>query len=229
MQTKSLLRDNDTQMRMPKCTWHACKLWPAVFTSSSTRLVWMELYINEILSFCLYFCFYYTLQWRMSSDHKEAGHVHVADEKPGVTKDHSSGKRTSSPESSPPHARKFPFKIPSPIPTRRTRTTSQWVNVTNLYSRCKIRGEIYGYHTNYVSLSIVFTIVIFPAVRVWRDQIENSTFIPCQGVVNWFPHSFYDLWFSNLTVRISSYKIISWNVLYMYCTTLMCMWLPCTI
>ena len=38
----------------------------------------------------------------------------------------------------------------------------------------KIRSEIYGYHTNYVSLSIVFTIVIFPAVRVWRDQIETA-------------------------------------------------------
>ncbi|XP_020620563.1 calcium-regulated heat-stable protein 1-like [Orbicella faveolata] len=62
----------------------------------------------------------------MSSDHKDADHVHVADEKPAVvTKDHSSSKRTSTPESSPPHARKFPFKIPSPIPTRRTRTTSQ--------------------------------------------------------------------------------------------------------
>lgn len=69
----------------------------------------------------------------MSSDAKEESGSHVEDgEKPplspskvvhaGPTK-----RRTSSgsPEASPPHGKKFPFKIPSPVPTRRTRTSSQ--------------------------------------------------------------------------------------------------------
>jgi len=69
----------------------------------------------------------------MSSDHKEDSEVHVEDgEKPplgparvhsGPTKRRTSS--TSSPEGSPPHGRKFPFKVPSPVPTRRTRTSSQ--------------------------------------------------------------------------------------------------------
>lgn len=69
----------------------------------------------------------------MSSDHKEEGHVHLEDgDKPPVspTRVHSgpNKRRTSagsSPEGSPPHGRKFPFKVPSPVPTRRTRTSSQ--------------------------------------------------------------------------------------------------------
>ena len=76
----------------------------------------------------------------MSSETKQQGVVHVEDgEKPpvsptrlghgahpvhsGPTKRRTSG--GSSPEGSPPHARKFPFKVPSPVPTRRTRTSSQ--------------------------------------------------------------------------------------------------------
>lgn len=80
-----------------------------------------------------------SLQLKMSSDAKEESGSHIEDgEKPplssskvvhaGPTK-----RRTSSgsPEASPPHGKKFPFKIPSPVPTRRTRTSSQWVHSNN--------------------------------------------------------------------------------------------------
>lgn len=65
------------------------------------------------------------LQLGMSSEHKD-GHVEIVEEKPAgsPTKDHRE-KSLSSPEGSPMNPRKFPFKIPSPVPTRRTRTTSQ--------------------------------------------------------------------------------------------------------
>lgn len=61
----------------------------------------------------------------MSSEHKD-GQVEIVEEKPAGSpnKDHKE-KSLSSPEGSPMHPRKFPFKIPSPVPTRRTRTSSQ--------------------------------------------------------------------------------------------------------
>ncbi|XP_068717822.1 calcium-regulated heat stable protein 1-like isoform X1 [Montipora capricornis] len=69
----------------------------------------------------------------MSSDMKEGSPVSQEDgEKPPVSpaRVHSGPTKrgtsdTSTPEASPVHSRKFPFKVPSPVPTRRTRTSSQ--------------------------------------------------------------------------------------------------------
>ena len=110
-----------------KTNCHATSYFGFLATESSLTV---KLSISSSFSFLIV---------KMSSDAKEESGSHVEDgEKPplspskvvhaGPTK-----RRTSSgsPEASPPHGKKFPFKIPSPVPTRRTRTSSQWVHSNN--------------------------------------------------------------------------------------------------
>lgn len=64
----------------------------------------------------------------MSSDSKEGSPICHEDGKSPVdqARVHAGPtKRSSTPDSSPLPSMKFPFKVPSPVPTRRTRTSSQ--------------------------------------------------------------------------------------------------------